>query len=717
MKRLLTFAASALIAFATATYADNFTISKFEGESVGAPDDYISAEFNDELKKANPNAIQDGRFYVRQKFEDPFDDAATSYGLYQGKITVLGKAKLGKFTISDKPYSDILKTKFYINSNSKPDQDIDRVYFDGKFVFVEGETPIYYNLDGKMVELRPSIERVSYLNVSSQPSGATITLSGEAKGTTPSKISVLGTKAVILTLSKTGYYTKILVQKPLPGQTVEVGELLTAKIDLENPATSLKLKVLEVTKKNDTKAIAALRSTIQDKISAWPRESGAAIQKILSSYPPNPGQRSEESADEYGARTLAWQQDRDAEQSRQQVIADKVTTDLQALLSDLDKGADAAAFALKWVYIPATSIQLGRVNKSQGIFEITVNGNGPEASYTYKTTLSLGSFSVSEITARKDQLQGVIKFWALNNGSGKTPCFASASFFLDQTALTEPTKGTYSSTDLSSDLSTKGATFDSKLAAMGSSERSSFDSEDARQTKALLIKFVAPAPKPTPTPAPAPVPVPTPAPTPVPPPVVTPPPPISTPTPEVTETTTEENDTTSADSEDENDSTPVMATKPVVPDVTENSEEDDKESSAEDATEDINNKFGRGDEYRRWGGYGAAVTAVGFIAVGVLQHMKVSETQTIVDATDATIAGDKAAILSECQEAAAQGTDLNSCIVASTWKAEQPGGTLNTLEPASAENHKILDSYKMGRAIMLGLGALSIAGSVVLFTW
>jgi hypothetical protein len=707
MNRFRFFLGLGLVLLTSFAFADNFTIAKFEGEEIGAPDDYIAAEFNDELKKANPNAIQDGRFYVRQKFEDPFDDAATAYGLYQGKLTTAGKAKLGKFSIADKPYSDVLKTKFYLTISAKPDQDIDRVYFDGKFAYVEGESPVFVSIDGKMVELKPSIERVSYFNVTSQPAGAEITLNDEAKGRTPSKITALGTRAVVITLAKPGFYTKIRVLKPQPGLTVDVGELLTEKKDIENPAQALKLKFLELSKKNDSKGLQSLRSSVQSQMDEWPKESGALIQKQMALFPQSPAQGADEGAPEYQNRTGVWQKERDTEQARQQTVADKATEDFRSLLKQIDEALEGTLFDLKHVYIPSTSIQLGRFNKAKKTFELSVKHTAPEVSFTYTASFDLGSLDQGQLVQRKDQIQAVLRVWALPNDAGKTPVFQSVAFYLDQTPLVLSSPGIYASSDATPALIAKGADFDARLAKMTGPARNEFDANVQSKTKALLITFVV-----TPPPAPIPVVAPVVAPKPI-----APPPPVAMPKPAPAPAAVSEEP---AEEEEAPATTPaVEADATETPDVAEeaDSEEADREESAEAATEDIDAKFGRSDEYRKWGAWGLVAAAVAAGAGAALQHMGFADSKKAYDATATQIKEHKNMIIARCTSDSDPATCERAMTLASQRQIDDIDGPLYTLEPLLAKNKTVMDSYSTGRTLMLLLTASCIGGSIVLFTW
>jgi len=131
---------------ATAFAADSYTIDKFSGTEDGTPDQYIDAEFGGSLKISATGSVenvQNGRFYVRQKFEDPFGEAPTTYQLYEGREGS-DKASLSEFTLPDGiAYGFIVKAKAYSSEDADAGSDIEKVYFDGKSVFAEGVSEMY----------------------------------------------------------------------------------------------------------------------------------------------------------------------------------------------------------------------------------------------------------------------------------------------------------------------------------------------------------------------------------------------------------------------------------------------------------------------------------------------------------------------------------------------------------------------------------------------
>ncbi len=139
-----------------AAFAGPYDIDDFTATDAGSPDEYITAEFGGELKTAPADeveSLQDGRLVVRQKFEDPFGEAETTYQLYQGAA-----GDLSSMTALSVPagtdYSDLVKSKIYTRKNMDAEKDVEKVYFDGKAVYVPGASSVFAYVGGSPVELK-----------------------------------------------------------------------------------------------------------------------------------------------------------------------------------------------------------------------------------------------------------------------------------------------------------------------------------------------------------------------------------------------------------------------------------------------------------------------------------------------------------------------------------------------------------------------------------
>lgn len=142
------------LSIATA-FAGSYDIEEFTATDAGSPDDYITAEFGGQLKTApadEVSSLQEGRLVVRQKFTDPFGESPTAYQLYQG-----GKGDLSSLvplTAEGVDYSRLVTTRIYARRGMAFEDDIEKIYFDGKAVYIPGFSSAVAFLDGSMVQLK-----------------------------------------------------------------------------------------------------------------------------------------------------------------------------------------------------------------------------------------------------------------------------------------------------------------------------------------------------------------------------------------------------------------------------------------------------------------------------------------------------------------------------------------------------------------------------------
>ena len=152
MKRLTLLAICLSIATA---FAGSYDIEEFTAQDVGSPDNYITAEFGGQLKTApadEVSSLQEGRLVVRQKFTDPFGEQPTAYQLYQG-----GKGDISSLvplTAEGVDYSKLVTTRIYARRGMPFDDDIEKIYFDGKAVYIPGYSTAIAFIDGNMVQLK-----------------------------------------------------------------------------------------------------------------------------------------------------------------------------------------------------------------------------------------------------------------------------------------------------------------------------------------------------------------------------------------------------------------------------------------------------------------------------------------------------------------------------------------------------------------------------------
>lgn len=151
MKRL-----SFLVLCAALTaFAGPYDIESFDAQDSGSPDEYISAEFGGELKTvpaSEVESLQEGRLVVRQKFQDPFGESEPTYQLYQGGAGDL--SSLTPMSASSASISDLVSAKIYKRRGLDAEDDVEKVYFDSKFVYIPGLSSAIAFVNDSPVDLK-----------------------------------------------------------------------------------------------------------------------------------------------------------------------------------------------------------------------------------------------------------------------------------------------------------------------------------------------------------------------------------------------------------------------------------------------------------------------------------------------------------------------------------------------------------------------------------
>ncbi len=142
--------------FVAAAFAGPYDIEEFAAQDAGSPDDVITAEFGGELTTIPVDevaSLQEGRLVVRQKFTDPFGEQPTAYQIYQGSA-----GDLSSMTALTAPegtdYTALVKAKLYPRRGMPATDDVEKVYFDGKSVFVPGATTAIAFINGDPIQLK-----------------------------------------------------------------------------------------------------------------------------------------------------------------------------------------------------------------------------------------------------------------------------------------------------------------------------------------------------------------------------------------------------------------------------------------------------------------------------------------------------------------------------------------------------------------------------------
>lgn len=327
--------------FAVSLFANDYTISKFaSGDDYPAEtDEYIKAEFGGKLRAVENETVQDGRFYLRKKYEDAFEDII-EYGLYEGTATS-AKNSLIKFSSKTIPYITLLKSKFYYNEGAESDEDIEIAYFDGSSVFIEGEEEIFVKYKGKMVKLDVSLDKDVTINMISKPEGAQVIVNGKSKGTTPTKFTVQASEAITIVLEKEGYYKTIRVINA-SGENIEDAALLIPTQQIKDPTKTYSLNLLEYTKAKNATKIKELKKAVEVDLNRYKNESDDIIEEALTTYPTNFPQKTGESTQKFKKRESMWKSFRKSEKDALTNNVNNVIIGLENISKKIDATLEKA---------------------------------------------------------------------------------------------------------------------------------------------------------------------------------------------------------------------------------------------------------------------------------------------------------------------------------------------------------------------------------------
>lgn len=670
--------------------ADDFLVTEFGGLDIptGEPDAFIAAEFNDQLKPAEPNSVTSGRFYLRQKFEDPFDDLI-QYELFEGRATP-AKGELSKFNSKDIPYTHLIKAKVYLNQGAEYDEDLEKVYFDGNSLFVDGESQVYVKYQGKMVPLGASEEKVVFIELKSQPAGASVKVDGQNKGVTPLKFSVTTDKSILVELSKPGHYNVIRVIKPVVGRVVQDGALLPKKQELDNPVIALKNKLLDHQKNNNTTGIQELQGELEDIIIKYPDEAEKQIKIIMNNYPPNPGQKTGESAEQFTARENLWKKGRDAEEKQLKEKSENIMIELKKMRKDLEEAMSDVYFTLLYEGYPTADIKVGTY--AAGGLTLSLLSDKEDLSFTYTQKVSPGSKQEFQKNLDAERLRAVAKYWNLPDDEGNFVAIHDVDWFLGTKKLDEvgdPTIKVATPTVRSEAAKAQGAAFDSKAKAMTGVQKNRWVNEDKSKTMNTLAKVpmgdIVSAPEPTPAP-------------------------VAEPEPEPVVEAEPEPEYDYGDEEENYDYEDNYA---------------DENAAADDAIADVGERWEDTDEYATWAAIGLGAIALGSAVGWYLDNEGFKEADNAVKALDAQIAQINNDITAECANRYGTQPDLQpQCVevlqdyargtIVSDGVPSQ--GPLGYAETQQDINLTTRDSHQQWKNIWMILGGISLVGSVTLFT-
>ncbi|MDR0516211.1 MAG: PEGA domain-containing protein [Fibromonadaceae bacterium] len=652
----------AFFLLAGSAFAGKWMIDSFdESSDPGEADNYIAGEFGGELKPVKPGQVsaQSGRLYVRQKFEDPFEAGDAVYQIYQGKTTG-STQNLGKISIDGISYSTLLKMKVFYKKSSSGDDDIETIYFDGKDILVEGEDPVYMNLNGKWEEFKPMVSREYKVSITSIPAGATVVVGGAEKGKTPATFGVGSSKTVAVVVSMDGYYTTIKPVTPSEKQTVQEGVNLVAKPPLENPATDYRAKMKTASASKDASALKSLKADIQKSLNNFTADTKKRVDAIMLKFPANPPKTASESATDYSARQTIWTNTQSRERDAMNKQAQEHFNELKDLLAELDASAGDMDFTLKYEYIPNSAITFSNM----GIKDFTVGASLENSRVNFKYSsakLAYGNIPRNDIVEDQDNVHGVLKIWDVPNENGKYSSIYDVAFFYDETPLKMLTKGTFSSGDATP--SSRNTERDLNTRILKNPKKAAWDKKDEAATLAALKAGEIP---------------------------------------DATSVASKSKAKEDAYYDEEEDE-----------DEYENSrgEQEEQDYSRYGASQSASDIFGSSDEILFWTSMAFFAAAIGTGVVGTLQTMKYMEANDALSGAKEQEGNVINAIKAEC--AKAENNLQQACVDNAKQNSEQ----LAYIKGKMVPNEKAKDEYKQGFIIWYSAAAVSLAVGITLFVW
>jgi len=143
----------ALCLSAAAAFAGVYDIADFSAREAVTSDNQVfasSGELNT-ISADDAASLPSGNIVLRQKFAQ--ESGINAYQLYVGQVGDISSmtALSVPSTVS---YKNVIKSKLYVRRGMKPGDDAEKVYFDGKYVYIPGATSAITFVNGIATELK-----------------------------------------------------------------------------------------------------------------------------------------------------------------------------------------------------------------------------------------------------------------------------------------------------------------------------------------------------------------------------------------------------------------------------------------------------------------------------------------------------------------------------------------------------------------------------------
>lgn len=143
----------ALCLSAAAAFAGVYDIADFSARDAVTSDNQVfasSGELNT-ISADDAASLPSGNIVLRQKFAQ--ESGINAYQLYIGQVGDLSSMTALSIP-STVSYKNVIKSKLYVRRGMKPGDDAEKVYFDGKYVYIPGATSAITFVNGIATELK-----------------------------------------------------------------------------------------------------------------------------------------------------------------------------------------------------------------------------------------------------------------------------------------------------------------------------------------------------------------------------------------------------------------------------------------------------------------------------------------------------------------------------------------------------------------------------------
>lgn len=176
---------------------ESLTIPKMRVDTIYTMDD--NGIIVNRVQIADTTTLRNSKFFLRKKF-------GNKYCLFDGIRQSGSKLSVFKLPDGKKPLH-FARVKFYRKEDDNLNNDIEEVYFDDNYIYVENIIRIcYINENGILDYINMISNAYSPITVLSEPEGAQVFINNEYVGETPYYLSSSKEPYIVIRVRKKGYY-------------------------------------------------------------------------------------------------------------------------------------------------------------------------------------------------------------------------------------------------------------------------------------------------------------------------------------------------------------------------------------------------------------------------------------------------------------------------------------------------------------------------------